>query len=272
MDNELKQRLIGAAVLIILAVIFVPMILDGINAPPEGTTVVEDVKSSSGSGEFSSRIIPLEKPQKILRAEDPNQLPAKNKASSGSAKSQMPMVGLRQGNAVVAAAKSETAKSSRTSKAPVKPKARARPKVKPKARAKAKAKATTASKSRTKIVQKPATSTPVAKPKPKSKPRSRTVRKSTAVARNSSRLRTAELDNQAWVVQLGSFATRLNADKMKERLKGLGFPAFVEKIQGSDGTLYRVRIGPEIRRERAIAIKDRLKKVANINGIVLRFP
>lgn len=259
MDNELKQRLIGAAVLITLAVIFVPMILDGINAPPEGTTVVDDVKSSSESAEFSSRIIPLEKPQKILRAQDPNQLPLKDKNSSRSSKPQMPMVGLRQGSGVVTAVKSGAVKTEKTAK----PKTKS---VKKSANNNTEAAAVA-------NITKTATSrASEVKPRPKSKIVSK-PRKSTTVTRNSSRQSTiTDLDNQAWVVQLGSFATRLNADKMRERLKGLGFPAFVETIKGDDGTLYRVRIGPEIKRERAIAIKDRLKKVANIDGIVLRFP
>lgn len=60
MDEGLKQRLVGAAVLVLLAVIFVPMLLE---SDPEPDEVGFDLGTPpSPESEFSSRIIPLKEP------------------------------------------------------------------------------------------------------------------------------------------------------------------------------------------------------------------
>ncbi len=58
MEEWLKQRLVGAAVLVLLAVIFVPMLLDCSHEPRE--TGVDLRTPSSAEDGFSSRIVPLE--------------------------------------------------------------------------------------------------------------------------------------------------------------------------------------------------------------------
>lgn len=58
MDNKLKQRLVGATVLIVLAVIFIPQLLDG---DPD-STVTEIKLPPEAEGEFTSKIIPLDEP------------------------------------------------------------------------------------------------------------------------------------------------------------------------------------------------------------------
>lgn len=60
MEEGLKQRLVGAAVLVLLAVIFVPMLLES-DPEPEEVGFDLGTPSSPDSG-FSSRIIPLEEP------------------------------------------------------------------------------------------------------------------------------------------------------------------------------------------------------------------
>ena len=61
MDSALKQRLLGAAVLIALAIIFVPMFLG--NAPPkqDSTTVNLDVPAPP-ERKFETRTVPVETP------------------------------------------------------------------------------------------------------------------------------------------------------------------------------------------------------------------
>lgn len=59
MDSALKQRLIGAAVLIALAVIFVPMFLSG--SPPKTDTVTENLAiPPAPEREFRTRVVPAE--------------------------------------------------------------------------------------------------------------------------------------------------------------------------------------------------------------------
>src|ERR1700682_1028201 len=61
MDSALKQRLLGAAVLIALAIIFVPMFLG--NAPPKqnSTTVNLDIPAPP-ERKFETRTLPVETP------------------------------------------------------------------------------------------------------------------------------------------------------------------------------------------------------------------
>jgi DedD protein len=61
-----------------------------------------------------------------------------------------------------------------------------------------------------------------------------------------------------WVVQLGSFASRDNADALAKGLRAKGYRAFVSEFRGSGRVLYRVRVGPEQDRARAESIAARL--------------
>ena len=76
----------------------------------------------------------------------------------------------------------------------------------------------------------------------------------------------------AWVVQLGSFSSKVNADKLNLNLRKSGFPAFVEPIQQNKKTTYRVRVGPELLRSDADALLKKIKSTMNLEGIVLNYP
>jgi DedD protein len=52
MDEGLKERLVGAAVLVVLAVIFVPMVLDGPDAPPPAATPTTIAGTAQADGTF----------------------------------------------------------------------------------------------------------------------------------------------------------------------------------------------------------------------------
>lgn len=61
-------------------------------------------------------------------------------------------------------------------------------------------------------------------------------------------------------MQLGSFASRPNAEKLAGELRGDGYTAFVSEFRGSGRVLYRVRVGPEQDRARADALAARLAR------------
>jgi DedD protein len=65
---------------------------------------------------------------------------------------------------------------------------------------------------------------------------------------------------QGWVVQLGSFASRDNAERFASSLRSKGYAAFVAEFRGSGRVLFRVRVGPEQDRTRAEAIGARLAR------------
>lgn len=77
---------------------------------------------------------------------------------------------------------------------------------------------------------------------------------------------------KAWAVQVGSFENRKNALALKDRLVKKGFRAFVERIMTHDKTSYRVRVGPEVRRENAVKLQKRIEQKMNIKGIVMTHP
>ena len=64
----------------------------------------------------------------------------------------------------------------------------------------------------------------------------------------------------AWLVQLGAFSGRETADQRVARLRSKGFSAFVREYRRDGKVLYRVRVGPEQDRNRAIAIAERLNR------------
>ncbi len=76
----------------------------------------------------------------------------------------------------------------------------------------------------------------------------------------------------AWVVQLGSFASEENARKLLAKLKKKGYPAFLDPAYTEQGKQYRVRVGPELTRARARALRERLAGELKLKGIIVRYP
>jgi DedD protein len=103
-------------------------------------------------------------------------------------------------------------------------------------------------------------------PKVEQKPAARSETK-LAVARPS-----GTSSASGWVVQLGSFASRDNAQRLAKQLKGKGFDAFVLGGGGSSGKLYRVRVGPEPNRAAADALAKKLRAAGFKGGAVVSHP
>jgi len=69
-------------------------------------------------------------------------------------------------------------------------------------------------------------------------------------------------------VQLGSFASRGNADKLARQLKAKGFAVYVQSSGARTSLRYRVRIGPMADREAAERTVARLKAQGHVASIV----
>lgn len=76
----------------------------------------------------------------------------------------------------------------------------------------------------------------------------------------------------AWAVQLGSFSNEDNAAGLESRLRKAGYSAFVEKLVTEEGTIFRVRVGPELRRADADRLRGQLAGEVELEGIVVRYP
>jgi DedD protein len=73
-----------------------------------------------------------------------------------------------------------------------------------------------------------------------------------------------------WAVQVGSFASRDNAERLAQKLKGKGFAATIS--QSPKGRrLWRVRVGPEADRAAATALGAKLRS-AGQPGAVVPYP
>ena len=80
MDKALKQRLIGATILILLAVIFLPMLLDG--SDPEQNRVISIETPDRPQFDFESRRLPLDE-QVASPASEPVTEPVEQQGESG---------------------------------------------------------------------------------------------------------------------------------------------------------------------------------------------
>lgn len=197
MDEALKQRLVGASVLVVLAVIFLPILLDG-------GGMEKSVQPLSIS-------LPEAKPENTvtitLKPEAPAPKPRTQSAPPPPVKNTAPAPSSPQSAAVQTSPQSAPEKVTVSSK-----------------------------------------------PKPASTPVS-----------------TATSD-QLWIVQIGSFSQRNNAQALRDKLIKLGYKSFVEASGQGTGQVFRVRVGPVDSRDKAEALRSRLNKQEKRNGLVMAYP
>lgn len=77
---------------------------------------------------------------------------------------------------------------------------------------------------------------------------------------------------RGWVVQVGSFVKPANAFGLRDRIRSKGFPAFVEQLRTGGDIAYRVRVGPELSRNRADKLKRDLASGMKLDGLVMSHP
>lgn len=249
MDTRLKERLVGAAALVLIVVLVVPELLTGPKraeapAPAEAIAPVHTVVIDLAASGHAS----LDRPAADAPDAKPMDAPAVRIAPPVPGASSTPVVAASPSAAVPA----ETAATPAAAPppAPATTQALPAPSVAP-----TPTPTVTAKPDRVPTATAPATAgRPVAvEPAPKlaAKPVTRPT-------------------GEAWVVQLGSFASRENAEKLAVTLRAKGYRAFVSEFHGSSRTLYRVRVGPEQDRARAEAIAARLARDGHKGSVAPR--
>ena len=176
MDEQLKQRVVGAVVLVSLGVIFIPMLLRGPSSSGASVPAALALNPQPAPEGFSSRVVPLE------------------------------------GAAV---------RETQTAGAP---------------------RAVAPSPPRPEPVAGPGSPDPVSE------------------------------SPRGWAVQLASFSNPQNALALRDRLKGLGYSAFVASSGEGREKLTRVIVGPVRDRERAQSALGALKLATELSGIVVPYP
>jgi len=208
-ERRLKERLIGASVLVMLAVIFIPMILDNsgqYDSEISGTNIPDRPE-----GDFSSRIVPIEQGPLANIIEPVTE--AVNRSEPALVEE---IINVEHSKDLSTLDEQITTAEVENDK-PMDPAIEEGPDK---------------------------TSTP----------------------------RIAEVGITAWVVQLGSFGREENADKLNKRLREMGYTAFVEPLNQSNRTIYRVRVGPELLRSDAVDLQKVLNEKIQLQGIIVKYP
>lgn len=76
---------------------------------------------------------------------------------------------------------------------------------------------------------------------------------------------------QAFAVQIGSFSSDENAIALRDRLRGAGYSAFLDRVLVDGRTAVRVLVGPDARREHSEALRNRLDSEMKLKGMVIGY-
>ena len=71
-----------------------------------------------------------------------------------------------------------------------------------------------------------------------------------------------------FAVQLGSFSSKANAEKLAAELRRQGFAAFLSRLDAGAGPLHRVRVGPQKDRQAAASMAARLAAAGHKGQVV----
>jgi len=215
-DRQLLERMIGAAVLVVVLILVVPAILTGPEQLPVPDTAPPDENENLR--------------QLTIRPDDATPTPPVSRVAAAPDEATAPSDPVPKAGPTAAAAKP-------ASEPEPKPQPKPQPDAKP-----AVAKTTPG----------PATTPkPVASPAP------------TPKAGSPKR-------EAGWVVQLGSFASKPNAEGLASKVKAAGYPSYLVTLDRDGRTLYRVRVGPpDEQRSSAEQLAGRLER-AGYSGQVTR--
>lgn len=206
MERALKERIVGAAVLVVFVVLIVPIFLDG--PPGEDGIRTESVVLPGQEGQNTQTVV-LERDRS-----EPVPVNAGTEALAAHSQADTPVSEPAREPAPAAAEQTQ----------------RAEPEV-----------------DRT--------------PEPES----------TSIPSTSGDTAAATSSTGMWAVQLGSFSNKENAEKLVADLRKQQYLAFLSQVQTNQGTLHRVRIGPQKDRAGAEAMAVRLEK-AGYRGQVVPHP
>ncbi|MBK6658667.1 MAG: SPOR domain-containing protein [Proteobacteria bacterium] len=305
MDRQLKQRVVGAGLLVALGVIFIPIFLDNggvespvppsMNIPPAPTEDVSQRAPALGEDAVAEMEAQADEdvelpPSRVQSGEGSNAEPAPLAMPSASGEAPAVIENLEEGAAVESdaavpaadgatemlaprmqppAPRSETPPALEAPPVPVAPVSEPAPKAPVKAvESKAVSKPPAP-----KPVTKSAESKPVSKPvEPKATPKpteSKAVETRSAEAKAPLASKPAVPTVGAWTVQLGSFSSDLNAKKLVDKLKAAGYKAYTEPRLEQGVTVFKVRVGPTPGKAEAERLRQRIEAQFEARGMLV---
>ncbi len=229
MDQQLKERLVGATVLVVVGILFIPLLLDGPDEQVPVRVGLELPVPDSGKRTHTIRLdVPAERPAT---------------QASGS-----PLTPVAASKTEAVAADGEAPESGSAEKSVSKPEA------KPPAATTLEPPATKAT-----VTQSTATKSSATEPTATGSPAGASQPSSSA----------QEVKNAGdWAVQVGSFSSEDNALRLQSQLKAAGFPTFRTRLVADGRSMHRVRVGPVADRSAADALASRLGKAGYPGRVV----
>lgn len=240
MEEGSKRRLIGATVVVVLLVIFVPMLVEEEPGPPATPTVVETKPGSQARPEMDAefRQPPQPSPLATITELPPPDLltdaerdMAEGRHAGGDLGARKPTGDTKHGAAPASGAQppKEAGKPSakEATKEPRKETAKETPKTAPK--------------------EQPGETAAKAAEQPPKK------------------------TGSGWIFQVASLTEREKAAAMASNLKSKGFPAFVEEAEVNGRTYYRVRVGPRKERKEIDALAAAVRDKTGQSGQIQRY-
>ena len=323
MDPALKKRLIGASVLILLAIIFLPMLFDG-DEPARDASMQMEIPVPP-ERDFETRVVPLNQPTPSTAVADAIGVPSTPETPPADASLSSAPVVVDEPLATVAAPPAErvdavsgervgsATNSSSTSAAATEPAAAS---VQPTAPAIAVAVPSTRGRFLVNIGSYAnadnaarlesslraaglAVISDVVNVDGKSARRLRlgpfasralaeNARIKAKTVRDDIRASVIEIDDSpsvdvapttavrtgvsAFAVQVAVLSDATKANAQRDSLRGTGFAAFVEKLDTENGSVYRLRIGPEADRADAEKIRTAVKQRFGYDAIIVDYP
>ena|GEM_PF-1261916 len=240
-----RTRLVGAVVLVVIAIIFLPMLFGTSDKASDddrktGNSVVMEI-TSEGKKVFVSRIAPIEDvpvaDATALGLTNPDKQKSKSKTAAVAEKKKPQKIKTAPKKEVKPAESASKNSGQSSQSALIRPMYVAPSKTSETGKKKTTAPAATASAKKT--------TPPV------------TSSKKTAAPATSS-----------WIVQVGSYSKKANADNAAGKLRTKGYTVHTTPIKTSKGTVTRVWLGPFKDRKRADKIQASVKRSTGMSAII----
>ena len=243
-DSVLKRRLLGAAVFIALAVIILPLVLDG-----------------SGSESRFRRVEQLrQEPPRVIDAGVQVTIPDKDKIPRPTNPATAPEPTEQAASATDSTAEpgSSTDSSSpitddaTTSKAPDTEQQTAQTQVE--------------NTDTTREAELQAAATEQVKLTPPADPVAEPEDITTEPASDE------VIESVAWVIQVGSYADQTNALNLRNQLRDAGFPSFSSAAENAGAEVYRVKVGPISNRREAQEVQKQVESLIGQSTLIRKYP
>lgn len=79
------------------------------------------------------------------------------------------------------------------------------------------------------------------------------------------------LEGEVWTIQLGSFNKESNATTLRDKIRKKGMRAYIERSRNKGLFVYRVYVGPDLRKDDAKSTLKQLKQQFGLEGFVVRY-